>query len=103
MTVTHQYIHAEPGRSHALIHTASGCVRIDTVDRRAQYQAKVRNAGLHLQPEFRLREVRGRSIKAWLFEQELRAIENLAIASTCGLSWTPQLPRPDAPPARDCA
>ncbi len=74
-------------------------VRVTTVDRRAQYQAKVRNAGLHLQPEFCMREIRGRSIKAWLFEQELRAIENLAIASTCGLSWTPQLPRPDAPPS----
>jgi hypothetical protein len=85
--------------------TPSGSTyQVRTVDRRAEYQAKVRNQELHLQRDFRAREMRGRSIKAWLFDKELRAIENLAIASALGLNWSPQLPRPDAPPsARHCA
>jgi hypothetical protein len=70
------------------------------VDRRAQYQAKVRNAGLHLQPDFRLREIRGRAVKAWLFEHEARRMQNRAIAMLCALGWQPALPRPDAPPRK---
>lgn len=73
--------------------------RVTVVDRRAQYQATVRNAGLHLQPEFRLREIRGMCVKAALCAVALAAVSRRAAAELRALDWTPTHPRPDAPPS----
>lgn len=70
------------------------------VDRRAQYQAKVRNAELDLQPDFRLREIRGKRIKAALGVIALSAATRRAAAEIRTLDWQPALPRPDAPPRK---
>jgi hypothetical protein len=80
--------------------TALPAPRSDIVDRRAQYQAKVRNAGLHLQPEFRLREIRGKRVKAALGVLALAAVSRRAAAALQQLDWTPTHPRPDAPPRK---
>jgi len=84
------------------IPTADGpLLRVTTVDRRREYQAKVRNRGDHLQPEFRLREIRGKRIQMLLaadaFARRTAAAARAAFARH-GFDWQPVMPRPDAPP-----
>ena len=80
---------------HLHITPSGSTCQVRTVDCRAQYQAKVRNAGLHLQPEFRLREIEGKRVKHAL---ATIALGRLTHRTLHALDWQPQLPRPDAPP-----
>ncbi len=79
---------------------AGDLVRVTTVDRRAQYQAKVRNEELHLQPDFRLREIRGKRVKAALGVIAISAATRRAAPEIRALDWQPALPRQDAPPRK---
>jgi hypothetical protein len=84
------------------IPTADGpLLRVTTVDRRREYQAKVRNRGDHLQPDFRMREIRGQAVKNQLIAADFeRHAERLRARTFGRLDWQPVMPRPDAPPAQ---
>lgn len=79
--------------------TPSGSTyQVLTVDRRAEYHAKVRNAGLQRQPDFCLREMRGKRVKAALALIALAVTSRRAAAEIRAFDWTAVTPRPDAPP-----
>ncbi len=74
-------------------------VRVTTVDRRAQYQAKVRNAGLQTTLDFRSRYARGLAYKARVGLICKHGVDHALRAAFQQLDWNPTHPRPDAPPS----
>lgn len=70
----------------------------DVVDRRAQYHAKVRNAGLNTSIDFKSRYARGIALKARTGLLCPRGVDNALARVISSLDWQPCLPRIDAPP-----
>jgi hypothetical protein len=73
-----------------------------TVDRRAEYQAKVLNRGLHHAPGYRWRKLQGLRLQLAILaahhaRQQHRTATRLS-AQLAALNWQPCLPRIDAPP-----
>lgn len=78
---------------------------VRTVDRRAQYQAKVRNRGDARHPNawvrraFEKRVETGHMVKTLLQAIAYELDKRAAIRRLQQLDWTPTHPRPDAPPS----
>lgn len=84
--------------------TPSGSTyQVLTVDRRAEYQAKVRNAGLQSTVHFRSRYARGLAFKARTGLICKQGVDQALAAVVGSLDWTAVTPRPDAPPATGSA
>lgn len=77
--------------------------RVTVVDRRAGYQAKVRNAGLHITLDFRSRYARGLAYKARAGLICKHGVDHALRAVLQQLDWTPTHPRTDAPPTTGSA
>ena len=73
--------------------------RVTVVDRRAGYQAKVRNADLHTTLDFRSRYARGLAYKARVGLICKHGVDHALRAALQQLDWNPTHPRPDAPPS----
>lgn len=69
------------------------------VDRRAQYQAKVRNAGLHTTTDFKVRAIRGTMVKYGMAVRSICADASRFADAIRTFDWQPVVPRPDAPPS----
>jgi hypothetical protein len=80
--------------------TALPTPRVFIVDRRAQYQAKVLNAGLNNTIDFRSRHARGLAFKARTGLLCPRGVDNALARVLSSLDWTPATLRPDAPPSQ---